>query len=135
MLKIIPMTKPEEQEKICLICGLKYDRTQFAYGAYEDDEIVGAAQFIVKDGVGYVTDLKCAREPNYPLIMLLGRAVWGSAMTVILGIGGGAFTFSAFASGAFVNAIPGIVLQLILIPFIMLILDKTKTVRFSKNNK
>lgn len=75
MLKIIPMTKTEEQERICLTCGIKYDRNQFAYGAYEDDEIAGAAQFIVKDGVGYITDLKCAGEPNYPLIMLLGRAV------------------------------------------------------------
>ena len=75
MLKIIPMTKTEEQEKICLTCGLKYDKAQFAYGAYEDDEIVGASQFFVKDGIGYITDLKCAGEPNYPLIMLLGRAV------------------------------------------------------------
>ena len=75
MLKIIPMTKPDEQEKICLTCGLKYDKTQFAYGAYEDDEIAGAAQFSVKEGVGYITDLKCAGEPNFPLIMLLGRAV------------------------------------------------------------
>jgi hypothetical protein len=64
--------------------------------------------------------------------MLLGRAVWGIVMTAILGINGGAFTFSAFLAGAFMNAIPGIVLQLILIPFIMLLLDKTKTVCFSK---
>ena len=64
--------------------------------------------------------------------MLLGRAVWGIVMTAILGINGGAFTFSAFLAGAFMNAIPGIVLQLILIPFLMLLLDKTKTVCFSK---
>ena len=75
MLKIIPMTKPEEHERICLTCGLKYDKTQFAYGAYEDDEIVGGAQFTVKDEVGYITDLRCVGEPNYPYIMLLGRAV------------------------------------------------------------
>ena len=75
MLKIVPMTKPEEHEKICLVCGLKYDKAQFAYGAYEDDQISGAAQFTVKDGVGYITDLKCTGEANYPLIMLLGRAV------------------------------------------------------------
>ena len=64
--------------------------------------------------------------------MLLGRAVWGIVMTAILGISGGAFTLSAFLAGAFLNAVPGIALQLILIPFIMLLLDKTKVVRFSK---
>ena len=64
--------------------------------------------------------------------MLLGRAVWGIVMTAILGISGDAFTLSAFLAGAFLNAVPGIVLQLILIPFIMLLLDKTKVVRFSK---
>ena len=75
MLKIIPMTKAEEHERICLTCGLKYDKTQFAYGAYEDDEIIGGAQFTVKNGIGYLTDLRFVGEPNYPYIMLLGRAV------------------------------------------------------------
>ena len=75
MLKIIPMTKPEEQERICLLCGIEYSKSQFVYGAYEDDTAVGGAQFTVSDGVGYITDLKCIGEPNYPLIMLLGRAV------------------------------------------------------------
>ena len=59
MLKIVPMTKADEHERVCLRCGLMYDKAQFAYGAYEDDEIVGAAQFTVRNGVGYVTDLKC----------------------------------------------------------------------------
>ena len=75
MLKIIPMTSSDEQERVCLKSGLKYDKRQFAYGAYEDDEIVGAAQFKLIDGVGYISDLRCVGEPNFPLIMLLGRAV------------------------------------------------------------
>ena len=75
MLKIIPMTKTEEHERVCLRCGLEYDKTQFAYGAYEEEEIVGGAQFTVRDGIGYITDLKCAGEVSYPLVMLLGRAV------------------------------------------------------------
>ncbi len=62
--------------------------------------------------------------------MLLGRAVWGVAMTVILGLGADGFTLTAFLSGAFFNAIPGIIAQLVLIPAIMLALDKTHFIHF-----
>lgn len=55
--------------------------------------------------------------------MIAGRAVWGGAMIVLLGIKGGAFTWQAFAAGAFVNAFPGIILQLVLIPSLVLVLQ------------
>ncbi|MBE6821093.1 MAG: ECF transporter S component [Ruminococcaceae bacterium] len=54
--------------------------------------------------------------------MLGGRIIWGIAQTFLLGIGG--FTFKMFIAGAFVNAVPGIILQLILIPAVMLVLNK-----------
>lgn len=66
--------------------------------------------------------------------MLLGRVVWGVVMTVILGLGADGFTLTAFLTSAFINAIPGIIAQLVLIPAIMLALDKTHFVRF-KNAK
>ena len=66
--------------------------------------------------------------------MLGGRAVWGFVMTVILGSGENGFTLTAFLTGAFLNAIPGIIAQLILVPAIMLALNKTHLVPF-KNNK
>lgn len=66
--------------------------------------------------------------------MLGGRAVWGFVMTVILGLGENGFTLTAFLTGAFLNAIPGIIAQLILVPAIMLALNKTHLVPF-KNNK
>lgn len=75
MLKIIPMTEPSEQERVCLKCGIKYDKSKFAYGAYEDGETVGASTFYVQDGKGYVEDLKITDEENLPLAMILGRAV------------------------------------------------------------
>jgi len=50
------------------------------------------------------------------IAMLCGRVVWGLAQVVLLGIKGDAFTFSAFITGGFVNALPGIILQLLLIP-------------------
>lgn len=65
--------------------------------------------------------------------MLVGRAVWGVAEVILLGLGDNGFTWAAFMSGAFLNAIPGIVIQLVLIPAIMVALDRTGLVRFSKN--
>ena len=57
--------------------------------------------------------------------MLLGRVVKGISQAILLGLGDQEFTISMFISGAFANAIPGIVLQLVLIPAVMLLLKKT----------
>ena len=67
--------------------------------------------------------------------MIAGRAVWGVTEIIILGIGGEAFTWEAFMAGAFLNAIPGIIIQLILIPAIMVALNRTGLVRFKKKPK
>jgi len=55
--------------------------------------------------------------------MLCGRVVWGVVMAIIT-LKGDGFTFSAFIAGAFTNAIPGILLQLIAIPTIVFALGK-----------
>ena len=57
--------------------------------------------------------------------MLLGRAVWGAVMFVISGVTESAFTWAAFLAGAFVNAVPGIIVHILLIPVIVLALKKT----------
>lgn len=57
--------------------------------------------------------------------MLAGRVVWGIAQTILLGLGDSGFTISMFISSAFLKAIPGIILQLVLIPATMLLLKKT----------
>ncbi len=77
MLKLIPMTKPEEQERLCLKSGIAYDKAKFAYGAYEDGEPIGAAQFYIENGVGYISDLKITKNGSelMALTMLLGRSV------------------------------------------------------------
>lgn len=62
--------------------------------------------------------------------MLAGRLVWGIAQTIFLGIRGNLFTWQAFAAGAFFNAIPGIILQLVVIPLVMIALNRTGLVRF-----
>lgn len=64
--------------------------------------------------------------------MLAGRAVWGILQIILLGIRGNHFSWQAFMTGAFLNAIPGIILQLILIPAIMVALNRTGLVKFRK---
>ncbi len=58
--------------------------------------------------------------------MILGRIVWGITKWALLGLYGKPFLFSMFLTGGFIDALPGIILQLILIPLIMSILNKEK---------
>ena len=51
--------------------------------------------------------------------MLGGRIVWGATKAALLGVGEGGFTVAAFLAGGFVDAIPGIALQLVLIPLLV----------------
>ena len=64
------------------------------------------------------------------IAMVTGRVVWGVVQVVLLGISGNSFTFQALIGGALLNALPGIVLQLILVPAVMTTLDRTKLVPF-----
>ena len=58
--------------------------------------------------------------------MIAGRIVWGIAMFICMGINGGIFTFSAFLAGAFTNALPGIIVQIVLVPILVMLLDNRK---------
>lgn len=64
--------------------------------------------------------------------MILGRIAWG---LVSLGVYslllGDSFTWKLFVTNGFVNAVPGIVIQLILIPIIVTTLKRTKVVRLA----
>ena len=53
------------------------------------------------------------------IAMLAGRLIWGAAMFVCFGAKGASFGFAAFLSGAFTGAIPGIVIQIVLIPLLV----------------
>lgn len=64
--------------------------------------------------------------------MVVGRIVWGVAEIILLGLGGQTFTWELFLSGALLTAVPGIILQLVLIPALMVALDRTGLVSFSK---
>ena len=58
------------------------------------------------------------------IAMIVGRIVWGLATFALMGLAGNAFTWQMFIAGAFVNAIPGIIVQIILVPLIVIALKK-----------
>ena len=64
--------------------------------------------------------------------MVFGRLVWGGMMYICTGIRGGSFTLSAFLSGAIVNAVPGIIVQLALIPILVMVLDDPKVLKWKR---
>lgn len=59
------------------------------------------------------------------IAMIAGRLVWGAVQAVLLGVAGKPFTLAFFWTEAIVNALPGIVLQWILIPVLVPLLEKT----------
>lgn len=64
--------------------------------------------------------------------MFAGRIVWGVVQIVLLGLSGSSFTWQMFMSGALLNAITGIIVQLILIPAVMVALNRTGLVTFQR---
>ena len=66
------------------------------------------------------------------IAMLVGRIVWGIMMFIFVGINGGTFTFSTFLAGAFVNAWPGIIVQILLIPPLVMVLESPNVLRLNR---
>ncbi len=56
--------------------------------------------------------------------MIVGRLVWGVAMFSCMGFDVTKFGFSAFLAGAVINAIPGIVIQIILVPVLVFAIER-----------
>ena len=56
--------------------------------------------------------------------MICGRIVWGLVRYALASVTRQVFTWQMFVAGAFVTAIPGIVIQLILIPALMIALER-----------
>ena len=58
------------------------------------------------------------------IAMIGGRIIWGFMQMLLLGIKTEVFTFNMFITAAFLNAIPGIIIQLLLIPPIVLLIKR-----------
>lgn len=56
--------------------------------------------------------------------MIIGRIVWGLVSLLIYSLQGNTFTMTMFVAGGLTNAIPGMILQIILIPILVLALQK-----------
>ena len=56
--------------------------------------------------------------------MIAGRVVWGAVQALLAGLSGNSFTWTLFLMGAVINAIPGIIMQLVLIPVLVVTMDK-----------
>lgn len=76
---------------------------------------------------GFVASLAYRRLGIYPallLAMLGGRCVAGMANFFLLGLTGAPYGMEAFISASFVVALPGITLQLLLIPLLVKLIEK-----------
>lgn len=58
--------------------------------------------------------------------MVVGRLIWGAAMAACTGLSGSTFTLAAFLAGAVTNAVPGILLQIVLVPLLVMLFEKAK---------
>ena len=92
----------------------------------------GVAMCFELAGYGLVSGLLYRKLPKKPVnvyvsllaAMLAGRVVWGIVRVLLSGVAGEPFTWAAFMAGAFVNAVPGIIVHIALIPVIVLTLRK-----------
>ena len=97
----------------------------------------GAAMCFELAAYGLVSGLLYAHLPKRPrniyvaliAAMLAGRIVWGCTMVLLLSGGAAPFTWAAFLAGAFINAVPGIIVHILLIPLIVLALRKAGIAR------
>lgn len=58
--------------------------------------------------------------------MIIGRVVWGAVRWVMLGLAQIPLTWEIFIADAFLKAIPGIILQLVLIPVLVIALKRAR---------
>lgn len=75
---------------------------------------------------------KCVLAVYRALLAALvgGRVVWAAVRVVMTGVAHVPFTWEIFLTQAFLTAIPGIVLQLVLVPALMVALGKAKMIPF-----
>ena len=71
----------------------------------------------------------------YPILLIsmaAGRIVWGTVRLLLSGLSGTAFTWEMFMIGAFAEALPGIILHIVLIPVLVIVME---TAGLSLNRK
>ena len=54
MLEIKPIENKSDQEKLCALCGVDYNKNALAYSAYEGETQLGICQFYLDGDYGYI---------------------------------------------------------------------------------
>lgn len=135
-----------------LICGWKYGMTvgfitpilrSFTFGRpVLFPSAVAMAFELATYGfvIGYIFS-KVKYRCIYTLIfslsisMVCGRVIWAIVSFLFYNLQGNSFTWQIFVSGAFVSAIPGIILQFVLIPSVMILLSKAGFIQWTDKHK
>ena len=88
------------------------------------------AAYGLVSGIVYSKSKKDGKSVFIALItaMIAGRIVWGIVSMILFGVMGKGFTMARFMTEAVVNAVPGIAIQLVVIPVIVSALKKSKTI-------
>ena len=63
------------------------------------------------------------------IAMMAGRIMWGLVNIVLYSIQGNRFTWSIFLGGTLLNAIPGIILQIVFVPILIMAIEKTGVIK------
>ena len=64
------------------------------------------------------------------LSMICGRLIWGSVSMFLYGLSGSVFTWKIFVTGALLNALPGIMIQIIIIPILVITLKRGNLIEY-----
>lgn len=67
------------------------------------------------------------------IAMIGGRVIWGIISAILYGMAGQPFGFAIFIAGAFTNAIPGIIIQLIVIPILIMALENAHLIKYNND--
>lgn len=69
------------------------------------------------------------------IAMIVGRLVWGLVTFICMSVSGNEYTFALFIASAVTNAIPGIVVQIVLIPILVMVIGNPKVIRLGYYDK
>ena len=80
--------------------------------------------------MGYIRTGKLSADLYLSLAgaMLAGRIVGGIATAVFFAVTSGVYSIALWITGYFVESVPGIVAHLILVPALVLVLEKSKAI-------
>lgn len=66
---------------------------------------------------------------NLILSMIIGRIIWGGVSLILFSLSGSVFTWKIFMAAAVINAFPGILLQIVIIPLIVIALQRANLMK------